>query len=165
MAKNPWVEGEIEVMIKAVAQVIPTHAMGCFDITKELCDQISREVCRHWWSQNDKENKMHWLSWEKLKRPKKQGGLGFRDIHGFNIAMLAKQGWRLIQNPDSLCARILKAKYFRDGDLLSAKPKDGISYTWWSILRGIDLLKKGIIWRVGNGENIRVWSDPGSLGV
>jgi len=51
-----------EVMIKAVAQAIPTYEMGCFDITKELCDQISRQVCRYWWSQNDKENKMHWLS-------------------------------------------------------------------------------------------------------
>jgi len=53
-----------------------------------------------------KENKMHWLSWEKLKEPKKQGGLGFRDAHTFNIAMLAKQSWRLIQKPDSLCAKI-----------------------------------------------------------
>ena len=57
-----------------------------------------------------KENKMHWLSWEKLKKPKKQGGLGFRDAHAFNIAMLA------------LCKN-LKAKYYRDGNVLSAKPR------------------------------------------
>jgi len=69
-----------------------------------------------------KENKMHWLSWEKLKEPKKQGGLGFRDAHAFNIAMLAKQNWRLIQKLDSLCAKILKAKYYRDENVLSAKP-------------------------------------------
>lgn len=149
-----------EVMIKAVAQAIPTYAVGCFDITKELCDQISRQVCRYWWSQNDKENKMHWLSWDKLKKCKKQGGLGFGDVHAFNIAMLAKQGWRLLQNPDSLCARVLKAKYFRQGDLLSAKPHEGISYTWRSILKGVKLLKKGIIWRVGDGEMIKIWSDP-----
>jgi hypothetical protein len=74
-----------EIMIKAVAQAIPTYAMGCFDITKEICDQISRQICRYWWNQNDKENKMHWLSWEKLKKPKKLGGLGFRDAHAFNI--------------------------------------------------------------------------------
>jgi hypothetical protein len=37
-----------EIMIKVVAQAIPTYAMGCFDLTKEICDQISRQVCRYW---------------------------------------------------------------------------------------------------------------------
>lgn len=62
-----------EVMIKAVAQAIPTYAMGCFDLTKELCDQISRQVCRYWWSQRDNENKMHWLSWGETKKAKEVG--------------------------------------------------------------------------------------------
>jgi hypothetical protein len=77
---------------------------------------------------------MHWLGWEKLKRSKKQGGLGFRDAYAFNITMLAKQSWRLLQNPNSLCAKILKAKYFRDGDVLGAQPREGMSYTWRSVL-------------------------------
>jgi hypothetical protein len=149
-----------KIMTKVVAQAIPTYAMRCFDITKEVCDQISRQICRYWWSQNNKENKMHWLSWEKLKRSKKQGGLVFRDVHAFNMAMLAKQGWRLIQSLNSLRAKILKAKYYRDEHMLNAKSKDGMSYTWRSILRGIELLKKGVIWRVGNGENISIWEDP-----
>lgn len=40
-----------EILIKAIAQVIPTFAMGCFDITKTLCDQISAMICRYWWNQ------------------------------------------------------------------------------------------------------------------
>jgi hypothetical protein len=43
---------------------------------------------------------------------KAQGGLGFRDLVIFNKALLAKQCWRLLKNPDSLVARILQAKYF-----------------------------------------------------
>ena len=54
--------------------------------------------------------KIHWLSWERLCWPKKCGGMGFRDLHYFNLAMLAKQGWTLLSNPDSLCTRILKAR-------------------------------------------------------
>jgi hypothetical protein len=36
----------------------------------------------------------------------------------------------------------------------------GISYTWRSILKGINLLKEGLVWRIGNGEQVKMWSDP-----
>lgn len=91
---------------------------------------------------------------------KGEGGLGFRDIHAFNLAMLAKQGWRLLMNPESLCAQLLKAKYFPNGSVLQAKAKSNMSYSWRSILSGIDVLKKGLIWRVGDGSQIRIWEDP-----
>jgi len=75
--------------------------------------------------------------------------------------MLAKQGWRLIQNQESLCARILKAKYFPNSDFLSAKAKAGCSYTWLSIVQGLlEIIKDGVIWRIGNGQNVDIWKDP-----
>ena len=86
----------------------------------------------------------------------KEGGLGFRDLHSFNKAMLAKQGWRLIQNLDSLCARILKANYYPNSDFLNAKCKDGCSYTWRSIMQWLKVLKDGVIWHIGNGQRVGI---------
>lgn len=149
-----------EILIKAAAQAIPVYSMACFDITKSVCNELSSMVSRFWWSQMDKENKIHWTSWEKLSKPKKDGGLGFRDLYSFNLAMLARQAWRLLQCPGSLCAQVLAAKYHLGSSLLEARPKRGISYAWRSILKGVELLKKGIIWRVGDGNNINIWSNP-----
>jgi hypothetical protein len=74
--------------------------------------------------------------------------------------MLARQAWRLLISPDMLCGQVLKAKYFSNGSILQCEACDGISYTWRNILKEVDLIKKGIIWRIGNGESVNIWMDP-----
>jgi hypothetical protein len=44
--------------------------------------------------------------------------MGFRDFHSFNKALLAKQCWRLWNQPDSLVSQIMKAKYYPDCNIL-----------------------------------------------
>jgi hypothetical protein len=85
--------------------------------------------------------------------------MSFRDLESFNRALLAKQIWRLLLEPDSLCARVLRARYYPVGKLLNARMKSGSSYTWQSILVGLDCFKKGCIWRVGDGSHINIWED------
>ena len=85
--------------------------------------------------------------------------MGFRDLESFNRALLAKQVWRLLLEPDSLCARVFRARYYPDGKLLNAKQKSGSSYTWQSILAGLECFRKGYIWRVGDGSQIKIWED------
>jgi ribonuclease HI len=75
------------------------------------------------------------------------------------MAMLARQGWRMLTNPESLCARVLKARYFPNTSVLEATPAAGISYSWRSILKGIALLKEGITWRIGDGLSVNIWTD------
>jgi hypothetical protein len=64
-----------------------------------------------------------------MSRPKCVGGIGFRDMRLFNIAMLGKQGWRLMTRPDSLCARVLKGRHFPNGDFITATKKRHTSHT------------------------------------
>jgi hypothetical protein len=60
--------------------------------------------------------------------------MGFRDLPLFNRAFLGKQGWRLMMRPNSLCAKVLKGKYYLHGDFISATKKKKSSEAWQAIL-------------------------------
>jgi hypothetical protein len=117
-------------------------------------------IRRYWWGAENGKRKTHWVSWDIMMRPKDYGGVGFRDMCIFNQALLARQAWRLIQYPDTLCAQLLKAKYYPNGSIIDTVFFGNSSSTWNAIAYGLELLKKGVIWRVGNGANIHVWRDP-----
>lgn len=85
---------------------------------------------------------------------KAKRGMGFRDFHCFNKAFLLKQLWRLWQNPNSLIAGIMKAKYFPKGQVLEANLGSKPSFAWRSIQSSKDLLMKGLVWKIGNGEKV-----------
>lgn len=77
----------------------------------------------------------------------------------FNLAMLGKQGWRLLENPNSLCARVLKGRYYHDGEFMTATRRKHASHTWRAILEGQEVLKKGLLKRIGDGTMTNIWRD------
>jgi hypothetical protein len=109
-----------ETLIKSVAQAIPTYSMSCFLLSPDTCKKITSATSNYWWSGVADRRGIHWRKWIDLTLPKSHGGIGFRDVKNFNMAMLGKQGWRLMTKPDSLCARVLKGKYFPQGEFMNA---------------------------------------------
>ena len=76
-----------EILIKAVAQSIPTYTMSVFQLPSKLCDELDSMCAKFWWGQVGNERKIHWKRWEKLTLSKREGGMGFRDLRAFNLAM------------------------------------------------------------------------------
>lgn len=130
-------KGGREALIKSVLQAVPTYAMSCFQ-------RVSIEKWRTLW----------WHSGGViLKTSIDSTGLRaqswVRQLEQFNKALLAKQLWRFVEEPDSMVARLVKARYFKHVDRLNP------CYGWRSLTWDRDLLFRGIAWRVGNGDSIR----------
>lgn len=101
-----------EVMIKSVLQSIPSYVMSTYLIPPSVCDEIEKMMNSYWWgSSGDATKGIRWMSWERLSTPKSQGGMGFRHLHAFKFAMLGKQAWKLLTQPDLLVTKLLKVRW------------------------------------------------------
>ncbi|KAA3461536.1 reverse transcriptase [Gossypium australe] len=96
-------QGGKEIFIKSVLQAIPTI------------------IAKFWWQKGYGRWGIHWCEWSHLCALKVYGGMGFRSLEKFNIALLAKHGWCLIDHPNSLLACVLKAKYYSSSDFLRVR--------------------------------------------
>ena len=122
---------------------MPTFTMGCFKLPKSLCKDIESLIRKFWWGYKGEARKSHWVAWKKLCLPKSQGGLGFKDIENFNLAMLGKQVWRLLHNKDSLFYKVFESKYFPNCSILDDGVKVKGSFAWQSILKTRRVVRLG----------------------
>lgn len=150
-----------DVLLKSVAQAIPTYCMNCFLLPRTLLDELQKMMNSFWWgSKQNEATKIHRMSWDKLSIPKKSGGLGYRNLEGYNLAMLANQGWKCISAPNALSSRLLKAKYFPRKEFVNASLGPNPSFIWRSICCSQVILAQSIRWKVGNGRSINIRRDP-----
>lgn len=90
---------------------------------------------------------------------KNRGGLGFRNLYGFNIALLGKYIWNFLHNPNTLVARLFKARYFPRTNVLKSAKGHGISFIWKGIWTAKEELGNGFRWVMGDGANIIATKD------
>jgi hypothetical protein len=95
--------------------------MSTYLLPKGLCNKLDSMTSRFWWGSNTDQKRTHLINWKKTCKRKFEDGMGFRDTRTFNEALLAKQGWRILTEPTSLMARVLKAKYFSKSTFMQAK--------------------------------------------
>ncbi|KAL8494574.1 hypothetical protein ACS0TY_025410 [Phlomoides rotata] len=85
-----------------------------------------------------------WTSWDDACVRKEFGGMGFQNFHF----------------PYTLISWILKAKYYPRGDFLNDDLGLSPSFAWRSVWSSQDIVRRGIWWGIGEGNNIRIWDDP-----
>ncbi|XP_062076041.1 uncharacterized protein LOC133780185 [Humulus lupulus] len=151
-----------EILLKTVAQSLSNYAMSVFLLPVSVCSEMERLMNKFWWksSSSDGSKGIQWMSWNRLSSHKNKGGMGFRHLRDFNIALLGKQAWRLITNPDSLVGRVYKARYYPQGSFLEAELGSNPSFVWRCILESKAMMGGGLRRRVGSGVAVSVLRDP-----
>lgn len=148
-------------MIKFVLRAIHSYVMSIFQFLTTLITTIERMMNFFWWGHCGTNNQgINWISWEKLSMHKKYGGMGFKNISSFNLAMLGKQGWKFQTEPQYLVSYIFKARYFPNHSYLTTNLGYNPSYVWRSILRARFIVHGASHWCIGPSNSIFILDEP-----
>ncbi|XP_025639078.1 uncharacterized protein [Arachis hypogaea] len=72
--------GGRHTLLRAVGEAIPIYTLSCFKLLDTLLTEIHSMLSQFWWGQKDAERRMVWIKWDTMTRPKKDGGLGIKDL-------------------------------------------------------------------------------------
>ncbi|KAL9663454.1 hypothetical protein QQ045_018840 [Rhodiola kirilowii] len=156
--------GGREVLIKSVLEAIPLYYMNCFLLPETVRKKLQSYLHKFWWGGFTKDHPVYWVKKSVLLDNRENGGMGFRRLKCVNLAFLAKQCWRIIQQPDLLLSKILKARYFHDSDFWHARVGYRPLSGWRSLLKARDVLIGASVF---NADGSVVWSksSSGSLDI
>ncbi|XP_074374166.1 uncharacterized protein LOC141714552 [Apium graveolens] len=150
-----------EILLKMVTQALPSFSMNIFLLPMELVKDIEKCMSKFFWSTSKKsKSRISWMAWHRMSKHKYEGGMGFRCLRDFNMAMLGKQCWRQLTNPDSLVAHVYKARYYADKDFMEAELGNSPSFIWHSMWEAKNVISSGSCWRIGNGNNVSILQQP-----
>jgi len=140
---------------------VPIYFMSLFTIPVSISQQLEKIMRDFLWSNNEADMGFHWVKWEDICHPKREGGLGIRPLRDMNKALKAKWLWRFAKEDNTLWKNVVELKYGIDGLGWWSKKSNhphGVG-CWKSIISGLDQFKSLVNFEVNNGARVYFWYD------
>ena len=151
------------ILLKSVLMSMPVYQTSILLAPTSILKKMESLIKKFLW-EGGKGNthRLHLVSWNKIQKPYKEGGLQVRDLANQNLAMGAKILWRLIAGKESWCSKVLRKKYF-SGERLRCLDRPILRKSGSSIyklcLKALPSFKPNLYWIPGNGKKINLWED------
>ena len=158
-------------LINSVLASLPLYLFSMFKAPKKVLRELEKIQRNFLWGGNEEQKKISWVKWSQVCKPKCEGGLGVKNLYLFNLALLAKWRWRLLDGTHTtLWKSVLVERYGYDrpwfGQPLTSSATRNSSL-WWRDLAllgkdssiGSDWFKEVVKKRIGNGSSVKFWLD------
>ncbi|MFS7973280.1 putative RNA-directed DNA polymerase [Helianthus anomalus] len=164
-AKHLSFAGRI-TLAKSVLGSLPAYFLSMFLAPKCVIKKLESLRRDFVWGRSGWRQKIRWVRWDNMVKPKELGGIGIGSISSFNSAMLSKWWWRFRDNPNQLWALVVNSIHMSKGNKRLIPVRQSVTGVWKDI-GSLDkhMLKFGISIAgrlkvvVGNGASTRFWKD------
>ncbi|KAK9724727.1 hypothetical protein RND81_05G094900 [Saponaria officinalis] len=131
-ARNVSYAGRV-IIIKSVLMSLHCYWAQIFILPKTVLNKIEA-LCRSFlWHGSVASDGPALVSWEKVCRPRKHGGLGLVRLQQWNVASLGKYVWWIQKKADHLWVRWVHAIYLKKISWEQYVPGTGTSWGWRKI--------------------------------
>jgi hypothetical protein len=146
------------VLIKASLSNAIVYHMSMFLPPKTTIAKMEK-IRRFFWHGGKLKRKYHLVKWNKIRKAKKKGGLGIKDLRRMNISLLCKWWWGL-ENSEGLWQDIVTIKYVKDSPicLIPIKLND-LPPLWKDLMKVRHIYLRGRGYKVNNGKSVSFWQD------
>jgi hypothetical protein len=145
---------------------MPTYAMSMYLLPSSVIERMDKARKRFFWQGGGTKRKYHLVKWEKITKPKKEGGLGVKDLRRMNISLLCRWWWKL-ENEEGIWQEIVRHKYMKNKWIAQLSYKASNSPVWNDLIKIKHYYTSGRVINLGNGKNVDFWNDSwcGSLSL
>jgi hypothetical protein len=150
------------ILLQAVLQALPIYSFSALAAPKFVLTTIKCLQRNFIWQGLNTGKKIALVSWDKLCRPKEQGGLGLRDPFIMNKVLSAKIWWRWLKSPKDLWARLWRKKYapnVAEKNLIRWNEDTPGSLIWTAARQNRQLVSAHAFWEIRNGKTALFWQD------
>jgi hypothetical protein len=151
------------LMVKSVLSSLPIFFMCCLDIPFSIKKQIVKYMRHCLWRKKNNEVQSRGptlVAWEKICRPKNQGGLGVLDLTTQNEVLLLKNLHKCFNRHDIPWVKLVWSSYYSNGQI-PGNHMEG-SFWWKAHLKLLDKFKGISRCNIGDGKSAYLWTDLGT---
>jgi len=113
----------------SVLTSLPVYALSFFKAPSGIISSLESMFKNFFWGGSEDNRKISWIAWSSVCLSKEGGGLGVRRLREFNLALLGKWCWRLLEDRGCFWYRVLVARYGEEAGRLEDGGRRGSS--WW----------------------------------
>ncbi|XP_058746295.1 uncharacterized protein LOC131619188 [Vicia villosa] len=144
--KGRWLSfGGRIILLKSVLGSLPIFTFSFYLAPKKVIQEINKIQSNFLFGGGGgaaEKKSVHWVGWDVVCDSMDDGSLGIKRLEEFNLSLLTKWKWRILEDSNSIWYRMLKARY---GDIklrmvIEGGKNDDYSSksVWWSDILSLD---------------------------
>ena len=135
-----------------------TGRSSVFLLPKAVIKEINKLLKGFLWNQDEVAIGKVKVAWKYVCRSKRRG-LGLKDLHMWNKAMIVKHLWHVVVDKDSLWVKWINTYKLKGRSVWDVEIETKDSWGWKCLLNLRDIVGRHMRYKIGDGKNVNIWHD------
>ncbi|GJR94835.1 hypothetical protein Tco_0267009 [Tanacetum coccineum] len=128
-----------------------------FKLPKMVINNIEKLFKGFLWNNEDLQRRKAKVAWKEVCQPKQNGGLGLKPLESWNNALLVKHLWNVAAKKDSFWVKWVTTIKLKERSVLEVDKQANDSWIWKNLLDLRSMVRKNMMYKIGNGRKVSVW--------